>query len=234
MPTEKPEPPNFAMRLWYAIYRPLMSLIFPFIGPVRVYGQENVPREGAVILAPNHLSYLDPPVIGWKVGRYVWPMGKKDLFNNPILATFFRKVGVICVDPDGPVRATIKTMLEQLRKGRAVLIFPEGTRTRGPLGKGEPGVALIARKSGAPIVPVLVTGTERSLSWDHPGLHRGPITCTFGKPFHLPPAEKPDLEADAQYIMDQIAALRAVTPNAPPEIREEDLPPLKGPGPETA
>lgn len=219
------EPPNLAMRLWYAFYRPLMSVVLPIVGPVRVYGQENVPKEGPVILAPNHLSYLDPPVIGWKLGRYCWPMGKKDLFKNPILAAFFRKVGVICVDPDGPVRATIKTMLEQLGKGRAVLIFPEGTRTRGPLGKGEPGVALIARKSGAPIVPVLLTGTEHSLSWDHPGLHRGPITCTFGEPFHLPQADKPDLEADAQYIMDQIAALRAVTPNAPPEIREEDLPP---------
>jgi 1-acyl-sn-glycerol-3-phosphate acyltransferase len=211
------------MRLWYAVYRPMMTVLFPFIGPVHVYGPENVPKDGPVILAPNHLSYLDPLVIGWKVGRYVWPMGKKELFDIPVLGAFFRKVGVICVDQNGPARAAIRAMLEQLNKGRAVLVFPEGTRTRGPLGKGEPGVALIARKSGALIVPVLVTGTQHSLSWDHPGIHRGRITCTYGKPFHLDPVEKVDLEADAQRIMDAIAALRAETPDALPEIREEDL-----------
>jgi 1-acyl-sn-glycerol-3-phosphate acyltransferase len=227
---EKPYPPNFAMRLWYAVYRPMMTALFAIIGPVHVYGQENVPREGPIILAPNHLSYLDPPVIGWKVGRYVWPMGKKELFEMPLLGTFFRKVGVICVDQKGPARAAIRAMLEQLEQGRAVLIFPEGTRTRGPLGKAQPGVALIARKSGAPIVPVLVTGTEHSLSWDRPGLHRGLITCTYGKPFHLAPTEKVNLEADAQQIMDAIAALRAVTPDAHPEIREEDLPPPRDAG----
>lgn len=216
-------------RLAYGFYRLLVSVLFPLIGPVRVYGAENIPKEGPVIFAPNHVSYADPPVVGWKSPRRIWAIAKADLTKVPVVGGFIRNMGIIPVDPSGSgARATIKAALEQLKMGRAIGIFPEGTRTRGPLGKGMPGVAMIARKSGAPVVPVLLTGTHRLLAPDHPGIHRGKITCTYGKPLFFDPKEKGDLEADTQRIMDAIAALRAVTPDAWPEIREEDLPPLKG------
>lgn len=213
-------------RLAYGFFRLLVSALFPLIGPVHVYGVENIPKDGPVIFVPNHVSYMDPPVVGWKSPRRIWAVAKADLLKAPVVGAFIRNMGIIPVDPKGSgARATIKAALEQLKMGRAIGIFPEGTRTRGPLGKGMPGVAMIARKSGAPVVPVLVTGTHRLLAPDHPGIHRGLITCTYGKPFTFDPNEKGDLEADTQRIMDAIAALRAVTPDANPEIREEDLPP---------
>lgn len=218
--------PPLAMRTLYALYRGLASALFPVLGPVRVYGEHNIPRQGPVIFAPNHMSYLDPPVVGWKSHRYIWAIGKKELLELPLMGAYFKAMGVIPVDQKGGgARATIRVALEQLAKGRAILIFPEGTRMRGPLGPALPGVSLIARKSGAPVVPVLLTGTHRSVSPDHRGLHRGPITCTYGPPFRLDPNEKGNLEADARHIMRAIADLRAITPNAHPEIREEDLPP---------
>jgi len=213
-------------RLAYAAYRLIVAVVFPFIGPVHVYGTENIPKDGPVIFVPNHCSYIDPPVVGWKSPRRIWAIAKKELLDVPVVGGFIRNMGIIPVDQSGAnARATIKAALEQLRMGRAIGIFPEGTRTRGPFGKAMPGVALIARKSGAPVVPVLLTGTHRILAPDRPGLHRGLITCTYGEPFTFDPNEKGDLEADTKRIMDAIAALRSVTPDAHPEIREEDLPP---------
>ncbi|HEY3265666.1 MAG TPA: lysophospholipid acyltransferase family protein [Armatimonadota bacterium] len=196
------------------------------VGPVDIYGLENVPPSGPIILASNHQSYLDPIVISWKFPRPMRAMAKKQLFKIPIFGYLISVIGAYPVDQEGSPRAGIRSALAVLDEGYPFLIFVEGHRTRGPLGQVQPGAALIARKSGVPVVPVLVTGAHCSLSPDHPGMHRGHITVTYGQPMYFDKDEKrPDLAADAARILDAIAALRDVTPNAAPEIRAEDLPP---------
>lgn len=211
---------NFCKRVLVAITRTM--------GPTHVYGLENVPAEGPVILAANHQSYLDPIVIAARFGRPMQAVAKKDLFKIPVFAQIIDLMGAFPVDPRSGLRGAIRASLEVLDKGRPLLIFVEGTRTRGILGEPQAGVAMIARKSGAPVIPTLVTGTHNAFSPDHPGFHRSRFTVTYGKPIHFCSDEKhPDLNADAQAVMAAIAALRAETPDAWPELCEQDLPPAR-------
>lgn len=211
---------TFCKRVLIAITRTM--------GPTHIYGQENVPREGPVILAANHQSYLDPIVIATRFPRPMQAVAKKDLFKIPVFAQIIDLMGAFPVDPKAGLRGAIRASVDILAKGRPLLIFVEGKRTRGFFGPPQAGVAMIARKSGAPVIPVLVTGTHKAFSPDHPGFHRSHFTVTFGKPMYFTNDEKkPDLDADAKSVMAAIAALRAETPNAWPELHEEDLPPAK-------
>jgi 1-acyl-sn-glycerol-3-phosphate acyltransferase len=218
--------PGFSVRFWFLMLRGFGWLMSTFAGPWKAYGLENIPRKGPMILAANHMSYLDPIVAGWCAPRLYFAMGKKQLFETPMLGRIMPFIGSFPVDQEGSPRAAIRSALEILKRGDAVAGFPEGERTRGVMGKGQPGGGLIARKSGAPVIPCLITGTHLTLSPDHPGLRGGPITISFGKPLRFDPNEKPvDLDADAQRIMDAIEGLRAETPGAIPAPRLEDLPP---------
>lgn len=203
----------------------VLAIITHTMGPIHIYGAENVPREGPVILAANHQSYLDPVVIAYRFPRPIQAVAKKQLFSIPVFAQIISLMGAFPVDQKGSVRAAIKASIEVLKRGRPLLIFVEGGRSRGVFMPPQAGVAMIARRSGAPVVPVLVTGTHKAFSPDHPGFHRSRFTATFGKPMYFPTDEKrPDLNADARSVMAAIAALRAETPDAWPELRESDLP----------
>jgi 1-acyl-sn-glycerol-3-phosphate acyltransferase len=221
--TERLPGPGIILWLWYVLLKVFGWTMATFAGPWKSYGDENVPREGPLILVANHQSYMDPIVIGWRAKRYFYAMGKRQLFETPILGWFFPRIGAFPVDQEGSPMPAIRAALQILKRGDAVAVFPEGKRTNGPMEKGQPGVALIARKSGAPIVPALIIGTHRMLSPVHPGFRGGPVTITFGKPFTLEgDAKTADLEADAQRIMEAIEALRAETPGAPPPLKAED------------
>ena len=203
----------------------VLAIITRTMGPIEVYGMENVPAGGPVIIASNHQSYLDPVIIASKFRRPLQAIAKKNLFKIPVFAQIIDLMGAFPVDPKSGLRGAIRASLEVLEKGRPLLIFVEGKRTRGVFGPPLAGVAMIARKSGAPVIPALVTGTHKAFSPDHPGFHRSRFTVTFGKPMYFCADEKrPDLNADATAIMAGIAALRAETPGAWPELHEEDLP----------
>ena len=123
----------------------------------RAYGVENVPREGALIVACNHLSYLDPARARASAPRRISFMAKKELFEIPVLGPVIRAVGAYPVDRQGSAKAAIKRSLAVLQDGGAVGIFPEGTRNLDGRGRSpRPGVALLAALSGAPVLPVCV------------------------------------------------------------------------------
>ncbi|HEY3413063.1 MAG TPA: lysophospholipid acyltransferase family protein [Armatimonadota bacterium] len=204
----------------------VLAVVTRTMGPIHIYGMENVPAEGPVIIASNHQSYLDPIVIALPFKRPMQAIAKKYLFKIPVFAQIIDLMGAFPVDPRSGLRGAIRASLEVLEKGRPLLIFVEGKRTRGVFEPPQAGVAMIARKSGAPVIPTLVTGTHKAFSPDHPGFHRSHFTVTFGKPMYFCSDEKrPDLDADARSVMAAIAALRAETPDAWPELHEEDLPP---------
>ena len=129
---------------------------------VRRLGREHVP-SGGVILAANHRSFLDPFVIGCCLPRPIYFVAKRELFKNPIIGWFLNCMGAFPVKRGESDEESVATALALLERGQAVVIFPEGTRIRaGSLAKPKRGVGRLALQSGAPVVPIALTGSEHA------------------------------------------------------------------------
>ena len=123
-----------------------------------VIGAENVPDDGNIILAANHKSNLDPIFVASAIkNRTVATIGKKELFENKVLASILNKLNVIPIDRDNPGISTIKTILKKIKEGYAIGIFPEGTRVKGNgFGEAKAGLALFAVKGKANVIPISI------------------------------------------------------------------------------
>jgi 1-acyl-sn-glycerol-3-phosphate acyltransferase len=164
-----------------------------------VEGRQNVPRQGPVILAANHLSFADSIVIPLAAPRPVGFLAKSEYFDGHglqgvLTREFFTAVGAIPVrrGTHGAVHEPLETALDVLAEGRAFGIYPEGTRSRdGRLHRGRTGVAWLALRSGAPVVPVGLIGTERiqPVGARLPRIHR--VTIRFGVPLHFGTPDSP-------------------------------------------
>lgn len=147
------------------------------------YNSERVPAQGPVILASNHASYLDPPLVGTGLSRPINYLARESLFRFPIMGWVLRSWNSVPVDRDGGGAAGLRTILNRLLEGGAIILFPEGTRTHdGHLRSSRSGIGLIVIKSTAPVVPVRVIGTYEAY-----GRHRSfPRPCRiavkYGKP----------------------------------------------------
>lgn len=131
----------------------------------RVLNPERVPLTGPVILAANHASYLDPPLVGSGVCRPINYLARESLFRFPVFGWYLRQLNVVPVDRDGGGAAGLKGILDRLHDGGAVILFPEGTRTGdGQLQPARAGIGLTVIKSDAPVVPVRVFGTFEAWS----------------------------------------------------------------------
>ncbi|MFB2579730.1 lysophospholipid acyltransferase family protein [Herbiconiux sp. P15] len=155
-----------------------------------VEGRENVPREGPVLFASNHLSFIDSVVITLIAPRDVRFLAKSEYFDAPgakgrLSKSFFESIGAISVDRESATAAqdSLESGREVLESGGAFAIYPEGTRSRdGRLYKGRTGVAWLALTTGCPIVPVGLTGTEELLPVDAKIPRIRPVTIRFGEP----------------------------------------------------
>ena len=150
----------------------------------QINGLENVPAVGPAILMINHIAFIDPIVVLHVVPRNIIPMAKVEVYDYPIIGLFPKLWGVIPVRREEVDRRAIQQVLEILSAGEITLLAPEGTR--GPeLKEGKEGVAYIASRSGAPVIPVAIWGTvgfpalRFTKPWNGPG-----ATVTFGKPFY--------------------------------------------------
>ncbi|MDR7416199.1 MAG: lysophospholipid acyltransferase family protein [Armatimonadota bacterium] len=192
---------------------------------MRVVGQEHEPLCGPLLVVSNHWSALDPPVLGCALRRTVHFMAKEELFRIPLLRAWMRAVGTFPVRRGEPDRAAIRTALDLIRRGEAVVIFPEGTRNpRGYLLPAEPGAAFLALRAGAPILPVGILGTLEAMpkgAWI-PRPRR--IEVRIGPPFRLDglPGTREGLEVASDRIMGAIAELLGVKP--PVRSRETSAP----------
>jgi 1-acyl-sn-glycerol-3-phosphate acyltransferase len=147
---------------------------------LRVTGAELVPRSGAVIIASNHVSYSDPPVVGSAVPREVYFLAKEELFANPVFAWLIRRYNAIALKRAVGDIGAVKKAVELLKQGKAILMFPEGTRSLGGrLLRPKPGLGLIACMGGAQVVPAYVTGTN---SLGQVLLRRRKLAVSFGEP----------------------------------------------------
>jgi glycerol-3-phosphate dehydrogenase (NAD(P)+) len=147
------------------VYWPVRWVLKPFILAyfrLRRLGREHIP-EGGVVLAANHRSFLDPFAIGYCLPRPIYFVAKQELFKNPLLAWLLNSMGAFPIRRGESDEESMKTALGLLGRGEAIVIFPEGTRIRaGSLAKPKRGVGRLALQSGAPVVPVAITGSEHA------------------------------------------------------------------------
>jgi 1-acyl-sn-glycerol-3-phosphate acyltransferase len=218
---------------WLSTYL-VRFFLLPIYAHEKVTGLENVPRDGPLIVASNHLNDTDPGVLATRIPRRLVFMTKDELFHVPGLAQFLTLYGAFPVRRHEADLGALRRANETLRRGLALVLFPEGTRagTRASLGQAWPGTALIALRNNVPILPVAITGSQDLAL---PRMFLRPfrvrhVTLTIGKPFILeqpPRLNAAAAEAGTALIMAKIAAL------LPPEYRGyygNDAPPDTKPG----
>ncbi len=174
---------------FYTFVVGLLLCLFKIFYRLAIFGKENIPKSGSLIVVSNHTSYLDPIVIGLVVfPRPINFMAKEELFSIPVLKSLVRSLYAFPVKRGKPDREAFKTSLHLLAEGKVLGLFPEGTRRRlglGQLGSGESGAALIALKSGAPILPMAIIGTDKVIP-EGKRVPRFPkIKVVISKPFHV-------------------------------------------------
>lgn len=147
-----------------------------------VIDPENVPMGGPAILASNHMSFLDPPLVGAAARREINYLARESLFRFPVIGSLLRSVNAVPVDREGGGASGLRAIFDRLIKGEAIILFPEGTRsTDGSLQKAKSGIGLTVIKSEAPVVPVRVFGTFEAMSRRHSIPRPRKVAVRFGK-----------------------------------------------------
>jgi len=131
---------------------------------LRIRGRQNIPRTGPVLLIANHQSTLDPVLIGLAAPRHLSYLARKTLFRNRAFAWLIRSLNAVPIDQDGVGKEGLQTVLKLLQQGRAVLVFPEGSRTEtGKIDALKPGIHLLIKRVQAPIVPIGIAGAFEAM-----------------------------------------------------------------------
>jgi 1-acyl-sn-glycerol-3-phosphate acyltransferase len=184
--------------LWYHLFK--WSVVSPMLGLYfrgRVYGANQVPKQGPLIVVANHASDFDPPLMSAAVRRPVSYMAKEELFQVPVLSQAIRLYGAYPVKRGSADRSAIRAALQQLDQGWAIGVFLQGTRTAdGRIPDPKIGAALIAAKAQVPLLPVSLWGTHRVLKKGSPLPRPIPLTIRIGAPIAPPPnTDRAGLEA---------------------------------------
>ncbi len=177
---------------------------------IRIEGVENVPAEGPLLICANHLSNLDPMIMGSFTPGANSAMAKRELFANPALAWLWAGCNVFPVDRGTADRWAMRTALDILKRGGRLMLWVEGTRALRPgMKRAEPGVGFLWRKCPVPILPVAVSGTEAALVKGRRLPRRVPALVRFGTPqeLHVEGPAARDNQAVADRIATMIAAL---------------------------
>lgn len=202
----------------YGILRVFVNIVQPFLVRLRVEGVEHIPAEGPAIIAMNHVAWIDTVLAALRCPRPFQYMAKIELFRNPILGYLLTRWGSFPVNRGAGDREALRVAEQVIQKGKLLIIFPEGHRTRGgPLLPGQPGAALIAMRTGAPIVAVGITGTQRVFKGFRYGPFAPRVTIRYSEPFYVgTPDGKRSRETLAQ-ATDEI--MRKIASLLPPEQR---------------
>lgn len=199
--------------VWYRFVLYLARGAYLLIGGVRGVHEENVPRRGGLIVAPLHVSHLDPPAVACGTNRHMRFMAKEELFRG-FLGWLISSLGAFPVKRGEGDTESIRKAIEFIGNGEAVLIFPEGTRGDGKrMGPINRGVAMLAKRTGAPVMPVGVVGTHIAMPKGSK-LKRAKIRIVYGVPFTYAEvatggSEKENRELFAQRLQRDILALCA-------------------------
>ncbi|WP_026560231.1 lysophospholipid acyltransferase family protein [Bacillus sp. J37] len=168
---------------------------------IKVEGLEHFPKEGGVLLCTNHISNLDPPVVGVTAPRKVLFMAKAELFNVPVLKQLLTNFGTFPVKRGGGDREAIRAGLKVLKEGHVLGLFPEGTRSKdGKLGKGQAGAGFFALRSTAAVVPCAIIGPYKTFRT---------LRVVYGKPINMEEYRERKINAEemTSIIMEEINKL---------------------------
>jgi 1-acyl-sn-glycerol-3-phosphate acyltransferase len=202
---------------WYELLRRGLQIAAILVYRVRYSGRENIPATGGVLIVSNHQSHFDPPLIGIGCPRHLNYVARKTLMTFAPFRWLLKSIGAIPIDRDGIGLGGIKESLKRLKKGKMVVIFPEGTRTPdGEIGRFRPGFTTLAARSKAAILPAAIDGAYQAWpkSKKYPG--RGRIRVHYGKPIpHEEIAGRDEHELIAEVerrVRDCLAVLRELPP----------------------
>ncbi len=205
------------MTWFYRLANAFFRLAFRVLFDYRLRGLENGPREGPLIVAINHASFADPLLVGAFIPRPIIMMGKVELFRKPVFGLLVRMYGAFPVRRgEGDLQA-VRRSLEVLRSGDALLLAPEGTRSKdGKLQRGKEGTALIALRTGALILPVAIWGPK--YLWKNLArLRRTKVEMVIGEPFCLESPSRRPSRQQLRELTDEI--MRRIAVLMPPELR---------------
>ncbi|MCI0437511.1 MAG: 1-acyl-sn-glycerol-3-phosphate acyltransferase [Chloroflexi bacterium] len=196
----------------YPVCNFLERMLLRALADYKVTGKEYVPQQGPLIVVANHQSNMDPPLLGASIPRRVWFLAKDGIFTNWAARWFLESYGAHSLNREAFDPAAMKWVLRKLEHGEAVAIFPEGTRSRGEgMQRAMPGVARIALRTQAPLLPIGITGTERLGTWARVVNPTGTLRVNIGRVFSLPDIEgKPTpelLDSLTTMIMRRVAEL---------------------------
>ena len=176
--------------LWYRLWKLIFWIIFKLFFRITVEGREHEPTRGPFIAAGNHASAVDPLVVGISLRNKAFYMGKEELFSVPVVGPWVTSMGTFPVRRGQPDRKAIRRSIHILESGDVLVMFPEGTRSPdGRLQKPEPGAAMIALRTGAPVLPVAVINSHRILPKGSRRPRFEKVTVRMGPPVRVPRVE---------------------------------------------
>lgn len=199
------------MKLYYSGWHMALRVVAPLLTRIEVRGIENIPPSGSLILVSNHLSIADPPILVAYVKRHIHFILKEELYESLVFRVLLPPGEPIPVRRGKPGRDALRQCEAILKTGGVIGIFPEGTRSHsGETQEARAGVVFLARRTGAPILPVAIAGTEHILPGRFPWFRRARVRLTFGRPFTLAELDadpRADREALAHQVMARVVAL---------------------------
>jgi 1-acyl-sn-glycerol-3-phosphate acyltransferase len=196
---------------WFCYH--LIKLVGRVFFRLRVVHRERMINHGPVILASNHESYLDPPLVGSIADRPIFFLARKTLLAGPFFGWLLPKLNVIPVDQEGNDRSALRALIRILKAGEGTLVFPEGERTQdGHLRPALPGLGFVIAKTLAPVVPMRIFGAREALPRGSGRVRVCPITVVVGEPIYFTAADLQPPGSElytrlSQRVMDAIAAL---------------------------
>jgi 1-acyl-sn-glycerol-3-phosphate acyltransferase len=200
------------MRLGYRLAWCVTNAIFGVLFFRRTRGRQHIPREGGFIVACNHISFWDPPLVGAALPREVYFLAKEELFTNRAFGWLIGSLNAIPIRRGFADSRGIKKALDVVSKGKGLLMFPEGMRVKdGGLRPALPGVGLLSVKAGVPVVPAFVSGSNKI---KRAMLRLDRVRLEFGEPY-FPPEESGLANSKELYrtvgeeVMRRIAELKA-------------------------
>jgi 1-acyl-sn-glycerol-3-phosphate acyltransferase len=197
------KPPLGGSEFFYRLIRTVLFITYKCLFRFKFFGPENVPKEDdprGVILAPNHASYVDPPILGISLKRRVTYLAKDYLFKHGFVGFVLRNIGAYPIKSESANDfKSIRDLIRILKQGACVVVFPEGTRSEdGNFREPEGGIGFLAMKSRAYVVPVYIKGSYAALPKGATKIKSAPIDVHYGKPFV--PAEMQWAEGDQGYL----------------------------------
>jgi len=200
------------MNIVYDIGHAFFYIVFRLLFRCRAIGRQNVPKTGPCIIASNHASYLDPPIIGGMLWRRLNYVARDSLFNRPYKKFFLTRCKSIPIRREQLDKSVINSILGRIKAGEPVVLFPEGTRSPdGELLPGKPGVGLILSMAKVPVIPTYVKNSYLTLGKTHKRLRLVPLTVVFGEPMDLTGVKGKGHEKYqrmADLVMEEIAELK--------------------------